>query len=198
VQLSTISRANPAQPPKPRHPVVVLSELTPHLPPRLHPDLARLSEIRLAQPTSTPLLEPPLTVAVGQPELPLPGVRPSTAVESPLDPRTRAIVASLVAALVETISGRRPAHHLGEWVSAEVMTLLEQLARTHRGAGITLRSIRAQTPRPGVVEVAAHLAQDGRSRAAAIHLVRRHHRWQAIGMSIALSPDQINQSGGAA
>jgi len=51
-----------------------------------------------------------------------------------------------------------------------------------------------QTPHPRLIEVAAHLTQGGRSRAAAILIVQRNGQWQATALTIALQSDHISQA----
>jgi hypothetical protein len=91
--------------------------------------------------------------------------------------RTAVIVAR---ALLEVLSGWRPAHQLARWTSYELQQDLERRApRRPVGARLSLRGIRLTEPTTGVAEVCA-LADDHaeqRVRVIALRLEDRQGAW---------------------
>jgi hypothetical protein len=148
-----------------------------------------------SRPLSMPMLEPRGLIIEGQPTLPLiaDSAQYPTAEIGP-DERLRGLASSLTTALVEVISGQRPHQQLSGWATAEVQDLTARLCRA-RQTGLRLRSIRVQMPSPVAIEVAAHLTVDGRSRAAALRLVRQDGRWLATQLTIALDPAVVSRAG---
>jgi hypothetical protein len=147
------------------------------------------ADARLAHTSSVPAslllaeLPPP---APQQPMLPLSTdalAAPATEARGEIDRLAR----QLIAALFEAIAGRRPPTQLRAWVAAGVYELADELARGGAGAGMTIRSVRLQTPGPKVIEASVHLRQAGRSRAAAIQLTFTDHHWQVTTLELGLS-----------
>jgi hypothetical protein len=134
-----------------------------------------------------------------EPEQPvLPMMLPPDVVDTtdlPLDPALRQLAASLTAALVEVLAGRRSAQQLELWVVPDVLSLLEHLRRARGGDGIRLRSVRVQAPSESALEVSAHLTQGDASRAAALRISRRRGRWVATHLAIALRPRVVHRAG---
>lgn len=100
--------------------------------------------------------------------------------------QARRLAGSLASALVEIIAGRRSPQQLSGWASPKVQEVVTQLNRSQRCSGLRLRSIRVQQINDLVIEVAAHLTQTGRSRAAALRISRGEGRWQATELVIML------------
>lgn len=100
--------------------------------------------------------------------------------------QARRLAGSLASALVEILAGRRGPQQLSGWASPKVQELVTQLSRSQRCSGLRLRSIRVQQINDLVIEVAAHLTQTGRSRAAALRITRDDGRWQATELVIVL------------
>ena len=166
-----------------------------HRPPAtaLRPELARLRRLNTGAPAATALLPRSVDHRPAQPTLPLDEPPEPVPTSTLADHQARQLAAAVTTSLVEVIAGRRPAQQLSAWASPEVFGLIEKLAISHRGSDIRLRSIRVQTPRPQVIEIAVHLVQRGRSKAAAVSLRIVAGRWQATGLEIALEARRINQ-----
>lgn len=121
-----------------------------------------------------------------QPMLPLPMTSPAAPAED-VRPETDGLARQLIAALFEAIAGHRPPTQLRAWVAGGVYDLAGELARNGAGTGMTIRSVRLQTPAPKVIEASVHLHQAGRSRAAAIQLTYTDHHWQVTTLELGLS-----------
>lgn len=102
---------------------------------------------------------------------------PVDAPDRAVSPHLNVIVVSLVTALIEVLTGRRPPHQLHEWASTAVTDQLESLGRGHQQRDWRLRSLRAQQPSRHKVEATVHLIQAGRSRAAAVCISHQQRRW---------------------
>jgi hypothetical protein len=143
-----------------------------------------------------PLLEPAWFAGDSQPVLPLTVVPDIVAPDQQaVDAELRQLAATLMAALVEVLSGQRSAEQLEQWVEPELLSLVEHLRRARGGQGLKLRSVRVQAPHGEAVEVSAHLMQGTASRAAALRLSLRRGRWIATHLAIALRPGVVNQAG---
>lgn len=155
-----------------------------------------LTDLRPAAPTRPParrLLEP-IVVSPLQPTLPWDG--PAVLAEpDQLDPAVRQLAATVVAAIIETLAGRRPLAQLEAWVDPEPLALLEHLRRAGAGHGLRLRSLRLQQPSAQALEIAAHLRAAGVSRAAAIRLRRERGRWVVVRIELSLRPEVISRAG---
>ncbi len=147
----------------------------------------------LRRPRSLPMLEPSRTIATTQAELPLASL--ARHCEPIRNDDVQLIAYSLTVALVEVLAGRRAPQQLQDWASVELFELIIRLCRNRRGDGLRLRSLRIQSDQRGAIEVAAHLTQDGQSRAAAVQILRRDQGWLITGLTIALRPDVVNYAG---
>lgn len=140
------------------------------------------------------LLEPVL-LSTGHPVLPWADVPEIVDVGDSVEPLARQVAASVTIAMVEALAGKRSLIQLERWLEPELISLLEHLCRSRIGWGVTLRSIRLQSPTPGVVEVTAHLRHGGAARAAALRLARRQDGWVGTNLEIALRPTVVNRAG---
>ena len=162
----------------------------------MDPALATCRPAPASRPPAVPLLEPSWFTGDNQPALPLTIVPDVVAPDQqPVDPELRQLAATLMAALVEVLTGQRSPEQLEQWVEPELLALLEHLRRARRGEGLKLRSVRVQAPHGEAVEVSAHLVQGSASRAAALRVSRRRGRWIATHLAIALRPGVVNQAG---
>lgn len=160
----------------------------------MDPRQARCRPAPVSRPSATPLFEPREWSWPDQPLLPWAGppeVVDSTAViPAPL----RRTARDLAGALVETLASRRPLHQLEPWLSPDVLALVERLRAAPTSRHLALRSLRVQQPRPEVIEVALHLRQGERSRAAAMRLVRLDDRWRITQLAIAVDPGVVHNA----
>jgi len=162
----------------------------------MDPGLATCRQAPASRPLAVALVEPRQLGADAQPALPL-TLLPDAAIreEQPVEPELRQLATALMAALVEVLSGQRPAEQLERWVEPELLSLVEHLRRASRSDGLKLRSIRIQAPHAEALEVAAHLLQGQTSRAAALRITRRRGNWVGTHLAIALRPDVVHQAG---
>ena len=107
------------------------------------------------------------------------------------DPRTWS--GQFVQALIEVLSGDRPASQLLRWtnerVYADVVRRVRALGVTsiaiRRGRGRALvRSVHICEPRDGIAEAAIHVKHGGRSRAVAVRLEGLDGRWRCTALSL--------------
>ncbi|MCA0252169.1 MAG: Rv3235 family protein [Actinobacteria bacterium] len=146
-----------------------------------------------SRPPARRLLEP-LRIRTTQPTLPLDA--PAVLAEPvDLDPTLRRLATAAVSGVVEMLAGRRPAEQLESWMEPEPLALLSHLRGAGATAGIRLQSVRIQQPRPGALEVTAHLRQGSASRAAALRFSRRGERWTVTRIELALHADVIHRAG---
>lgn len=161
----------------------------------MHPSLATCRPAPASRPPALALVEPRYLADPAQPALPL-ALTPDLVVEdSTLDPELQQLATSLISALIEVLSGQRSALQLERWVEPEVLNLVEHLRRGHRGQRWLLRSVRVQAPHSEAVEVSAHLAQGGTSRAAAMRMRLRRGQWVVTHLMIALRPQVVHRAG---
>ncbi|MGB7963596.1 MAG: Rv3235 family protein [Propionicimonas sp.] len=139
------------------------------------------------------LLEPVL-LSPDHPVLPWASVPEIVDAADPVEPLARQVAASVTIAIVEALAGKRSLVQLERWLEPDLISLLEHLCRSRVGWGLRLRSIRLQSPTPGVVEVTAHLHQHGAARAAALRLARRESGWVGTNLEIALRPSVVNRA----
>ena len=161
----------------------------------MDPALALCRLAPASRPPAVPLREPLRFTGAQQPVLPWTVVPDATADEPPLDPERRHVATSLMAALVEVLSGRRPVIQLELWVEPELLDLLEHLHRARDGDRLRLRSVRVQAPHEKALEVSAHLRHGDAARAAALRISRRNGRWVATHLALALDPPVIHRAG---
>lgn len=161
----------------------------------MNPALALCRVAPVSRPAAVPLREPLRFTGPEQPLLPWTIVPEVTDEQDPLDPERRQLATSLMAALVEVLSGKRSAAQLELWVESELLELVEHLHRARDGEGLRLRSVRVQAPHEAALEVSAHLGRGGVSRAAALRISRRRGRWVATHLVLALDPPVVHRAG---
>ena len=160
----------------------------------MDPSHAHCRPAPLSRPAAIPLFEPRDWSRPDQPVLPWaspPEVVDATAF---VPAALRRTARNLAVALVETLASRRPLHQLEPWLNTDVLTLVERLRAAPACRRLTLKSLRVQHPRAEVLEVALHLCQSDRSRAAAMRLVRRDDRWRVTRLAIALDPAVVQDA----
>ncbi|MCB0911471.1 MAG: hypothetical protein KDB60_07640 [Propionibacteriaceae bacterium] len=161
----------------------------------MEPTLALCRVAPASRPPAVPLREPVRFAGAEQPVLPWTVVQDATDDETPLDPERRQLATSLMAALIEVLSGQRSATQLELWVEPELLDLVEHLHRARDGDGLRLRSVRVQAPHEAALEVSAHLRRGEASRAAALRISRRRGRWVATHLVLALEPGLVHRAG---
>jgi hypothetical protein len=98
-------------------------------------------------------------------------------------PSARAVATVVVRAIVEAMTGIRPAAHLAAWTSPQVQTDLERLTADNlRRRRYTLRCVRVCEPREGIAEVAAVIAQGERVSALALRMETINGRWRVTAL----------------
>ena len=161
----------------------------------MDPSQARCRPAPSSWPPAIPLFEPAPSPSPDQPLLPwldAPEVIDATAF---VPAETRRIARDLASAVVETLSGRRPLHQLEPWLSPDVLRLVGSIRTSPASRQLSLLSLRTQQPRAEVVEVALHLRQAGRSRAAAVRLTRLAGGWRVTQLAISLDPPTVHDAG---
>ncbi len=161
----------------------------------MDPALALCRVAPASRPPAVPLREPARFSGTDQPVLPWTAVPDTTGDDDPLDPERRQLATSLMAALIEVLSGQRSSAQLELWVEPELLDLLEHLHRARDGEGLRLRSVRVQAPHDAALEVSAHLRRGEASRAAALRISLRRGRWVATHLVLALDPSLIHRAG---
>lgn len=161
----------------------------------MDPTSARCRIAPASRPPLVPWVEPVATPSLSQPILPWTLVPQVIEPNSPVDAELRHIASALIAAVVEVLSGQRSPAQLERWLDPEVLSLVEHLRGAHRGNGLRVHSVRVHAPRPGVLEVSAHLRQGTASRAAALRIADRRGQWIGTHLAIALRPGVVNQAG---
>ena len=109
-------------------------------------------------------------------------------------PDARAWAAQMVQAVSEVLVGDRPISQLVRFADEAVFADLNRRVRvlgltttaTSRGARerSAVRSVRVCTPARHVAEVAAHVRHGDRSRAIALRMEIRRHRWVCTALEI--------------
>ena len=99
------------------------------------------------------------------------------------DPRVAAAI--VVRAIVEVLSGARPATHLAGWTSAQLQADLERTVTsiTVRQPG-RVRSVRVSEPRVGVAEVCAVINRGRRVAALALRMEWADARWRVTTLQL--------------
>jgi|GEM_PF-2133039 hypothetical protein len=146
-------------------------------------------------PSAIPLFEPTQWPSPDQPLLPWAGLPEVIDVTAFVPAEVHRLARDLTSAMVETLAGRRPLHQLEPWLSPDVLSVIETVRSQRTSRNVRLLSLRIQQPHPRAVEVALHLRQSGRSRAAAVRLTRWHGRWQITQLAIALEPPTVHDAG---
>jgi Family of unknown function (DUF6459) len=108
-------------------------------------------------------------------------------------PEPTAWAATFIQAAMEVAGGLRSAGQLVRWTTPEVHALLVRrgalTARARRGGGTfgskpRLRALLSCTPRPGVCEFSAVIAEPDRVRAVAFRMEGLHGRWRVTELQI--------------
>ncbi|WP_131745695.1 Rv3235 family protein [Frankia sp. Cppng1_Ct_nod] len=98
-------------------------------------------------------------------------------------PSARAVATVVVRAMVEAMTGIRPAAHLAAWTTPHVQADLERLAADNvRQRRYTLRCVRVCEPRDGIAEVAAVIACGERACALALRMETSDGRWRVTAL----------------
>jgi hypothetical protein len=98
--------------------------------------------------------------------------------------------AKLALAIIQALTGQRPAAQLNRWVVDEVLAAISMYQRrslrTHGRIAVptALRSIRVQHPDPEVAEVSAHVVIGKRSAAMAFRLEALGDRWLCTALEL--------------
>jgi len=157
------------------------------LPPVIDPRAEALSQV-------SPFIQGTLGISFGRdphpPTLPgdLGGFGPQRAVSDDL-PEPEAWVRHMARALVEVMSGARPAPQVIRWTTHEVYSVLARRnavasRRTHRARPAIVLRVRICQPADGVVEACAVVVDDGRVRALAMRLTGVDRRWVITDLQV--------------
>jgi len=123
-----------------------------------------------------------LALVLSPDEAPRPVIEPSDDPRFDGMPDVNTWVRQLVVGLVEALAGVRPAQQLVRWLDAPVFqALVTRCRQTPAAAGPvrpTVSTVRAQSPRPGIVEATAVVKLGARYRAVAIRLRADEGRWK--------------------
>jgi hypothetical protein len=98
--------------------------------------------------------------------------------------------AKLALAIIQALTGQRPAAQLNRWVAEEVLVAISIYQRRslsmHRRLAVptALRSVRVQHPDPEVAEVSAHVIIGRRSAAMAFRLEALGDRWLCTALEL--------------
>jgi hypothetical protein len=150
--------------------------------------------VPVVHPTFTGAVEP----ARGQIPLPFPGLVPVLPVPvergdaQPLRERS----ARFMQALVEVLSGERPARQMAAWMAPDVYDQLSTRLMAHAraprrptaGRGAKIVSVHVAMVHPGAAEIAGRMVHRGRSRAVAVRLeLQTTHRGDPVWRCTALT-----------
>jgi hypothetical protein len=106
--------------------------------------------------------------------------------DSRFHPAPRHAAAIVVRAIVEALSGARPASQLVGWTTPQLQADLERtMARPTARRRSSVRSVRVTEPRPGVAEVCAVIDRGGRMAALALRMESTDGRWRVTTLQIA-------------
>jgi hypothetical protein len=112
--------------------------------------------------------------------------------------------AKLALAIIQALTGQRPAAQLNRWVVDEVLAAISMYQRrslrTHGRIAIpaALRSIRVQHPDPEVAEISVHVVIGKRSAAMAFRLEALGDRWLCTALELgahwrsAMRPEHVD------
>ena len=104
-------------------------------------------------------------------------------------PEPRAWVTSMAQALVEVMSGARPAPQVIRWTTPEVYSVLARRnavsgRRTVAARRAIVRNVRICQPADGVIEACAVVVDNGRVRALAIRMTGVDGRWVVSALQV--------------
>jgi hypothetical protein len=105
-------------------------------------------------------------------------------------PAPRTWAARVVQAIVEVLSGVRPATQLVRWTTEEVYEQISSRVLPSRGGAVdgpprgVVRSLHVSEPADGVAEVCALVRRGARSTAVAVRLEGMDGRWQCTAIEL--------------
>jgi hypothetical protein len=100
-------------------------------------------------------------------------------------PTPSSAAAVVVRAIVEALSGIRPATQLACWTTPRLQADLERrIPRETRRGRWAIRSIRVSEPRPGVAEVSAVIIRSTRAAAVALRMESADGRWRVTTLQV--------------
>lgn len=132
-----------------------------------------------------------------QPPLPFDASPLPAVIDDSVSPEVRRVARAIAGALAEVLQGRRPVGQIETFADGEVLATIIHLARSRAGHGLTLRSLRVQSPAPQVAEVAFQVGEAGRLRAGALRLERVRGRWRCVALEIALTGSGVTRCSAA-
>lgn len=164
---------------------------------RPHPsELATITWLPDPRPPARLLIEPVDPIPAAQPPLPLESYdEPSYTIEPGMPAGVEHDVIGMVQVVIEALQGRRPVSQLARWVAPDVIATIGHLHRAGPSGAVRFRSARLQQSRAGTIEAAVHLLVSGRSRAAALRLVRHDDRWLCTRFEAALWAPTVTRAG---
>jgi len=152
----------------------------------------------LLVPVVQPAFTGPVEPAPGQIPLPFPGMTPvlPVPVERGDARPLRERAARFMQALVEVLSGERPARQMAAWMAPDVYEQLSSRLSAHarvplrarNGHGARIVSVHVAMVHDGAAEVAGRMVHRGRSRALAVRLeLQTTHRGDKVWRCTALT-----------
>ncbi|MGF7238124.1 MAG: Rv3235 family protein [Frankia sp.] len=132
--------------------------------------------------TGAPPARPTAAIGAGSPAA---GLRPGA--DGRFAPTPSSAAAVVVRAIVEALSGIRPATQLARWTTPRLQADLERRIprETRHGRDRwVIRSIRVSQPRPGVAEVSAVIIRSTRAAAVALRMESADGRWRVTTLQV--------------
>ncbi len=100
-------------------------------------------------------------------------------------PTPRSAAAVVTRAILEVLSGSRPAAHLAGWTTPSVQADIERVtSRVNVRRRYTLRSVRVAEPQTGTAEVTAVIGREDRVAALALRLESTDGRWRVTRLVV--------------
>ena len=128
---------------------------------------------------------PPFYPAAGtQPTLPWRPAPELAPARKPVDPSLYYLAESTTATIVEVLNGRRSSSQLRAKFVPSVVHLIDHLRKTKAAKGLRIRSVHAQLPARGALEVWANLREDEHSIAVSMRLVQHSDTWVCTKLEI--------------
>ncbi len=129
-----------------------------------------------------------LSLALSPADAPLPVAELATQPEFAGMPDVDAWVRQLVIGLIEALAGIRAPQQLIRWLDAPVFQAVCSRSRQPAARGASVRpsvsSVRAQSPRPGIVEATAVVRLGARYRSVALRLRADEGRWKCAELHV--------------
>lgn len=104
----------------------------------------------------------------------------------PVPPQAEAVAHGVARLLTETLTGRRNAKQLGQWLTVDECSRLAAWIRQHRGARIRLSRLRLIEISPGRVEGQLHFDFETGRLCATLSLTTLAGRWTCPQLSVLL------------